>query len=55
MHVLKYICTLIIYTILFQRLENDVDPDQMLQNAASDLGLHSLQLIQQYFIPINKL
>ena len=26
---------------------NSVDPDQMLQNAASDLGLHGLPLIQQ--------
>ena len=26
---------------------NSVDPDQMLQNAASDLGLHCLPSIQQ--------
>ena len=25
-----------------------MDPDQMLQNAASDQGLHSLPLIQQF-------
>ena len=27
---------------------NSVDPDQMLQNAASDQGLHCLPLIQQF-------
>ena len=27
---------------------NSVDPDQMLHDAASDLGLHGLQLIQQF-------
>ena len=28
---------------------NNVDPDQMLQNAASGLGLHCLPYTQQYF------
>ena len=28
---------------------NSVDPDQTLQNAASDQGLHCLPLIQHYF------
>ena len=32
---------------------NSVDPDQMLQNAASDQGLHWLPLIQHYFRHIN--
>ena len=32
-----------------QSLRNSVDPDQMLHSAASDLGLHCLPLIQQYF------
>ena len=32
-----------------QARANSTDPDQMLQNAASDLGLHWLQLIQHYF------
>ena len=27
---------------------NSIDPDQMLQNAASDQGLHCLSLIQQF-------
>ena len=31
--------------------QNSVDPDQMLQNAASDQGLHCLSLIQQIFDP----
>ena len=26
-------------------LENSADPDQMLQNAASDQGLHCLQIV----------
>ena len=30
-----------------QAWANSVDPDQMLQNAASDLDLHYLQFIQQ--------
>ena len=29
-------------------LANSVDPGQMLQNAASDLGLNCLPLIQQF-------
>ena len=33
---------------------NSVDPDQMLQNAASDQGLHCLLLIQQYCAHINR-
>ena len=33
---------------------NSVDPDQMLQNAASDQCLHCLSLIQQYFRHINR-
>ena len=33
-----------------QTLANSIDPDQMLQNAASDLGLYCLQLIQQLFL-----
>ena len=28
---------------------NSVDPDQMLQNAVSDQGLHCLPYTQQYF------
>ena len=32
-----------------QACANSVDPDQTPQNAASDLGLHCLPLIQQYF------
>ena len=32
-------------------LANSVDPDQMPQNVASDLGLHCLPYIQQYFKP----
>ena len=28
---------------------NSVDPDQMSQNAASDLGLHCVSYIEQYF------
>ena len=31
-----------------QAWANSVDQDQMPQNAASDLGLHCLPLIQQY-------
>ena len=31
-----------------QALENSVDPDEMLQNAASHQGLHCLPLIQQF-------
>ena len=30
---------------------NSVDPDQVLQNAASDLGLHCLPLIQYFLDP----
>ena len=36
-----------------QAWANSVDPDQMLQNAASDQGLHCLPLIQRYFKHIN--
>ena len=32
-----------------QAWPNSLDPDQMLQNAASDQGLHCLLLIQQFF------
>ena len=32
-----------------QTLENSVDPDQTLQNAASDYGLHCFPLIQQFY------
>ena len=32
-----------------QSLRNSVAQDQMLHSAASDLGLHCLPLIQQYF------
>ena len=32
---------------------NSVGPDQMLQTAASELGLHCLPLIQHYFRHIN--
>ena len=32
-----------------QTLANSVDPDQMLQNAASDQGLLCLPLIQQFY------
>ena len=35
-----------------QYWENSEDPDQMLQNAASDQGLHCLQFIQ-LFLYIN--
>ena len=31
-----------------QAWAKSVDPDQMLQNAASDMGLHYLLLIQQF-------
>ena len=34
--------------------ENNVDPDQMLHSAASDLGLHCLPFIQQLFQYIDK-
>ena len=37
-----------------QAWANSVDPDQMLQNAASDLGLHCLPLIQHYFRHISR-
>ena len=33
---------------------NNVDPDQMLQSAASDQGLHCLPLVQQYLRHINR-
>ena len=33
---------------------NSVDPDKMLQNAASDQGVHSLPYILQYFRHINR-
>ena len=36
-------------------LGNSADPDQMLQNAASDQGLHCLVFTQQYFRHINEL
>ena len=36
-----------------QTWANSVDPDQTLQTAASDQGLHNLLLIQQYFRHIN--
>ena len=35
------------------RLEQTVDTDQAPQNVASDLGLHSLLLIQHYFRQIS--
>ena len=38
-----------------QAWANSVDPDQTPQNAASDLGLHRLPLIQQCFRHINRL
>ena len=37
-----------------QTLANSVDLDQTPQNAASDQGLHCLQLIQRYFRHINR-
>ena len=36
-----------LHLVLGQALANSVDLDQMPQNAASDLGLHCLPLIQQ--------
>ena len=30
-------------------MENSADPDQMLQNVASDQGLHCLQIVQPVF------
>ena len=33
---------------------NSVDPDQMMQNMASDQGLHCLAYIRQYFRHINR-
>ena len=33
---------------------SSVDPDQTLQNAASDQGLHCLPFKQQYFRDINR-
>ena len=36
-----------------QAWANSIVPDQMLQNAASDQGLHCLPLLQQYFKQIN--
>ena len=41
--------TIITLSIGTDRLLQRVDPDQMLQNAASDQGLHCLPHIQQYF------
>ena len=32
-----------------QTIGNSVDPDQMLENAASDQGQHCLPLIQQFY------
>ena len=37
-----------------QAFANSVDPDQMPQNAASDLGLHCLPYVQQYFRHIKR-
>ena len=49
----SYLSINIIYSIYTKYLDrqagtNSVDPDQMLQNAASDQGLHCLPLIQQF-------
>ena len=37
-----------------QAFANSVDPDEMLQNAASHLGLYCLPYIQQYFRHIDR-
>ena len=45
-----HIFTLSIQT---QAWANSVDPDQMMQNAASDQGLHCLELILRFFRHMN--